>query len=42
MAGDDEPIHEAGLSPRSWPQCVPSAGRIHVRDAGAEEFPELS
>ena len=42
MAGDNEPIHEACLSPRSWPQGFPNAGRIHVCDAGAEEVPEPS
>ena len=42
MAGDDEPIHDACLSPRSWPQGFPSTGRIHVDDAGAEELPEPS
>lgn len=42
MAGDDQPIHDACLSPRPWPQRFPGTGWIHVDDVGAEELPKPS
>ena len=40
MAGDDEAVHNARLSPRPRAQGFPGGGGIHVYGAGAEELPK--
>jgi hypothetical protein len=38
IAGDDEAVYNACMSPRPLPQGFPGTGRIQVYDVGAEEL----
>ena len=42
MASDDQPVHDACLASRPWPQGFLSTGGIYADDVGGEELPEPS